>query len=341
MGHGMESTDTMFSVRIAPWHRLGTVLTDYPGRAEAMAAAGLEWTVEESPVYRKLERHAVGIDGADVVVQQTFPKLPGYKMHFRSDTGDILHVSKDSFTAIQNVVGFEVLEALLEASDGRILYETGGSIEGGKRCYVTAKATTPFVISGDDSDTVTYVVASWAHDGTGALDVRATEVRTVCRNTIEAGEAEAERTGRRFTFRHTKNVLSRVEDAKRALQGVQADEDAFRAIAEELAAIEVSDATRERFVRTFIPEPPADVISDRVRDNIDTARAQVRGLFEGVTIPDAHRNTAYGLMLAGTEYLDHLRGYRNRDTYLNRTLLRSEPLKAKLVPTIRELVAAA
>ena len=102
----------------------------------------------------------------------------------------------------------------------------------------------------------------------------------------------------------------------------------------------VSDEQRERFVTTFIPKPEAEVISDQVLDNILRERAKVRAIFDGPTIPEAHRNTAYGLVQAGIEYLDHLRSYRNSDTYLGRTLLRDEPLKRKLVPMVRELAAA-
>jgi hypothetical protein len=50
--------------------------------------------------------------------------------------------------------------------------------------------------------------------------------------------------------------------------------------------------------------------------------------------------TGYGLFLAGGEYLDHLRRYNSQDSYVKRTLLTTNPLKAKLTNTIRELVAA-
>ena len=103
----------------------------------------------------------------------------------------------------------------------------------------------------------------------------------------------------------------------------------------------MTDEQRERFVTTFIPKPEAEVISDQVLDNILRERSKVRAVFDGPTIPEAHRNTAYGLVQAGIEYLDHLRSYRNSDTYLGRTLLRDEPLKRKLVPMVRELAAAA
>lgn len=59
------------------------------------------------------------------------------------------------------------------------------------------------------------------------------------------------------------------------------------------------------------------------------------GVRDSVTT-EAHRGTALGLFDASTEYLDHVRDFRNRDTYLNRTLLRPEPMKARALTLIRE-----
>lgn len=329
MSHGMESNDRMFSVREAPWHGLGKVLDDYPLRAVAMAEAGLEWLVEEAPIFRRTTSP----------IGPSFVPVEGWKQLYRDDTGDILNVAKDSYGVVQNIVGFEIGEALLDA-DQAVKYETGGSIKGGAQCYLTLRVDEPVTISGDNSPTYPYVVVTWTHDGSGAVQARATNVRVVCWNTLSASEAEAARTGRKFTFRHTKNVMDKIGDAKRAIAGVRQEHSLFKVIANELAGISVSDETREQFVTTFIPKPEADVISDRVLDNILKARKDVRGLFESASIPEAHRNTAYGLLLAGTEYLDHLRASRNSDTYLGRTLLRDESLKAKLVPQIKQLVAA-
>jgi hypothetical protein len=68
----------------------------------------------------------------------------------------------------------------------------------------------------------------------------------------------------------------------------------------------------------------------------------VRRLFDpsNASIPEAHKLTAYGLRLAGVEYLDHLRGFRNDNTYVGRQLLRQEPAKAKLGRLIEEVVHA-
>lgn len=345
MSHGMTELDRMFSVRVAPWHMGETnseVLDDHPDPAKVLIAAGLDWQVEELELYRRLERegHVTGIGGGfPGVTSVTFPRIPGWKLLTRDDTGDVLHVAKDSYGVAQNEVGADIMDALLGA-DGAVKYETGGSIHGGATCYLTARVDEPVVVNGDDSATYPYVVVTWSHDGSAALEARSTNVRVVCWNTLSMSEAESAKTGRRFTFRHTKKILERVDDAKAALSGVRQDRAAFVELANELAAIAVSDDTREKFVTTFIPRPEAEVISDRVLDNIQNARAKVRGLFAGETIPEAHKNSAYGLVLAGTEYLDHLRGARNNDTYLGRTLLRDEALKKRLVPMVRELVAA-
>lgn len=326
MGHGMTDEDTMFSVREAPWHGLGTVLGEYPSRELAMQAAGLDWEVQERELFARR-----GVD------TPALDRLGDWKALRRSDTGSVLHVASASYGVAQNGLGFELLEALLD-QDRAIQYETGGSIFGGKQCYVTARVNEPVVIEGDDSPTYPYVVVTWTHDGTGALAARATNVRVVCWNTLSLSEAEASRTGRKYTFRHSKNIAERVSDAKATISGVREEHAAFVELANELAALPVSDEVREKFVTTFIPRPEGNVISDRVLDNILKARKTVRGLFDSPSIPEGHRNSAYGLVLAGSEYLDHLRGTRNKDTHLGRTLLKDSSLKAQLIPQVKELV---
>jgi phage/plasmid-like protein (TIGR03299 family) len=339
MPHEMTNTDQMYSVREAPWH-LGSgtnvlMLDAAPEtRMARIEAAGHAFTVEEQDVYLRLEEEADARGRSDV----NFPKLDGWKALARSDTSDVLHVARGSYEVVQNIVGHELFEAL--STGARLDDGTGGTVKSGAVCYLSARIDEPLQVSGDDSPIYPYVVVLWTHDGSGALQARRTSVRPVCWNTISLGEAEARRSGRNFTFRHTKNVLARIEEAKRVIAGAREETAAFVELANELARMPVTDEQRERFVTTFIPRPEAEVISDQVLDNILRERTKVRAIFESPTIPEAHRNTAYGLVQAGIEYLDHLRSYRNSDTYLGRTLLRDEPLKRKLVPMVRELAGA-
>lgn len=338
MAHEMTQDDRMYSVRVAPWHMgMGTnvaLLDTAPEtRAERMALAGQDWTVEEEQLYRKVAASFLGA--------AAFEAVPGHKLLKRGDTQGLLSLQKTTYAVVQNEVGHELFEALSKGAqldDG-----TGGTVKGGAMCYLSARLDEPVTIVGDTSPVYPYVVVTWTHDGSGAVQARRTSVRVVCWNTLSASEQEASRSGRAFTFRHTKSVMARIDEAKRILDGVREGTAAFVELANELAVTPVTDAQKEAFVQAFIPAPATHVvISDQVLDNITAARNQVRALLTpgSATIPEAHQNTAYGLVQAGVEYLDHLRGYRNRDTYLGRTLLRDEPLKAKLVPMVKELVRA-
>ena len=322
MTAGMTDEDTMFSVREAPWHGLGTILDGYPSRELAMQAAGLDWSVDEAAVWADRPN--------------SFSRVEGWKLLSRSDTGTVLNVARDSYGTIQNAVGFELLEALME--DRNVLLETGGSVGGGATCYVSARIDEGFFVNGDTSVSYPFAVVNWSHDGTASLHGRVTNVRTVCRNTLSAGEAEGQKTGRQFTIRHSGNWQDRVAEAKGLLVGAREGAKAFQELANELAKVWVSERTRGRFVHEFIPAPVGLVVSDQVLDNINAERAKVYSLFEGPTIPEAHKQTAYGLLLAGGEYLDHLKGYRNQDTLTKRTLLSHSAFKAKMVPMIRDLV---
>lgn len=335
MSHEMTMLDKMYSVRIAPWHiGMGTnvmMLDSAPeNRPERMALAGHDFAVVEEVLYRRVP---------NVFGAEAFVPVDNWNIIKRSDTDDVLNVAKDTYHIVQNDIGHEIFEALSEGAD--MDDGTGGTIKNGAMCYLCAKVNHNYGVKGDDSPINPYIVVTWTHDGTGAFQARATSVRVVCWNTLSASEMQAKASGRNFTFRHTKNIMERIEDAKQVIAGAKLDTLNFIELGNELASIAINNSIREQFIEWFIPMPESKfIISDRVLDNILDARQNLRNIFYSDTIPEYHRYTAYGLMQAGIEYLDHIRGYRNRDTYLGRTLLRDEPMKKKLVPMIRELVKA-
>jgi phage/plasmid-like protein (TIGR03299 family) len=330
MAHGMTSQDRMYSVRVAPWHMEETdsiVLDAAPEtRAERMRLAGHDWTVLEEEIFQK-----------------SGEAIPGHKLLRRSDTQHILDVTAEGYGTVQNETGHELFEAL---SKGAVTDDgTGGTIKDGSFCYLSARLDEPITVKNDPNVSFPYVVVSWAYGWKAgsvshAVKARSTNVRPVCWNTITWGEIAAIKAGTDFTFSHSTNVTERISKAMEVIRGTRENASKFQELANELADLAITDAQREDFVQQLIPAPASTfVISDRVMDNINEARAKVREIFDSETIPETHRNTGYGLLQAGTEYLDHLRGYRSHATYLGRTLLRDEPLKMKLVPLIRELAS--
>lgn len=344
-----------FTVRKPAWWDANAeyVLADYPGREDAMRIAGHDWDVVTRPI---------GIIGAELG-EARFNELPhlattdagrerrfaakkaeGYCAHLRSDNGFLLHVARDSFERIPNRVAYDVAELLFEQG---FVYETAGSMDGGRINYITLLLNEPIYIAavGEESRALPYGCLSWAHDGSASLKVRSGTIVQVCQNTVSASEAEGKRLGTDFTFRHTKNVMERIEDAKKAVQGVRENIDVYRVMMEELAAIPVTPEERDLFVSTIIGDRDGVVsksttVAPRVKSNIERERAKINTLFFGETIPEEHRLTGYGLFQAGTEYFDHLRNFRSRDSYVKRTLLSDNPAKANLARTIRELAPA-
>jgi phage/plasmid-like protein (TIGR03299 family) len=320
--------ESMFSVRQMPWHREGTIVADYPDTwTQARMLAGLDWEPVTAAVYAP-----VGINADGTVC---YEPIEGWKTITRSDTGAVLSISKDTYTVIDHAEMGEIIEAVL-AQPG-VKWETAGVLDGGKAVWCLALLDEPITLPGDDSPVLPYLAITNRHDGTAACALRATAVRIVCANTFRAAELEGERTGTTFSFVHKSGWRNRIEEARTAVTGARAEMARYAELASELLAIRVTPAQRELFITEFIPKPPEGLITDRVARNVDEARAALRMIFESKTTEQV-AHTAYGLVQAAGEYLDHVRTARSWETRLNRTLIRPEPLKHRALSLAREVI---
>jgi phage/plasmid-like protein (TIGR03299 family) len=335
--------DTGFSVREPMWHGLGNILADYPADwPAARKFAGLEWEPELRPMVEArcadcgnvltaadLETGACG--SCLSTAPPTVALVPGEARVIRNDTGLHLGSVTDQYAPIGHDVMGEVMETLAETSDGTLRFETAGSVREGRNVWALAYLDEPIEVAGDDTATLPFLALLNAHDGSGALRVVPTSVRVVCWNTYRAAEMQGERTGQQFTFRHVGDVRERVEDAKNAIRGVRTAQAEWVKLAEQLAGFRVDEAAVANFISSFIPEPVEAIVSDRVRSNVQRARGTLARIIAEEPTCDGHRGTALGLVDGAVEYLDHVRAFRSRDTLMNRTMLRPEPMKAKLV----------
>lgn len=331
--------DTGFSVRKPMWHGQGDILADYPDNwDDARIKAGLTWEPKVVPSYLIVE--AANLAGRPIIATLPFTgqlvvEDPEGRKVVRDDTEAVIGsgVGK-GWTPVLNAEIGNIVEAL-QTVDSNVKFETAGSCREGANVWALAYLDEPVKIAGDDSMTLPFLAVTNAHDGSGAFTIQYTDIRVVCWNTYNAAQMQGQRTGRQFTFRHTGKVMDRINEAKSALAGLRTESDEWRAMAEELATLNADDVAVQLFVQDFIPEPAADIVSDRVRGNIDRARAQFKSLYLDSVTTEGHRGTALGLVDAAVEYLDHVRGFRNQDTYLGRTILRPEPLKARAVKLAR------
>lgn len=311
-----------FSVRQPMWHGLGTVLDGYPGREEAMKIAGHDFVVEELPIYDDNGR-----------------QIPGFKRLTKGETGNTLNVVKNSYAVVQNDTLWDIVDTIVDQPN--VKYETAGVLKEGAVLWVLAYLDEPVTIPGDNTVILPYINVSTTHDGTGACRAESTDIRVVCWNTFSYSQSRSKGLGTSFTFKHTKNVAARIEDAKMALRGVRQDHEEFVELATELAEITLRENQIESFLANMFPMPSSVdglMITERVANNIEEARATVKNILRGETTPEAHRNTGYGLWQAGIEYLDHARRTKGdaQVSKFNRSIMRQEPAKNKLATLVRE-----
>jgi phage/plasmid-like protein (TIGR03299 family) len=301
------------------WHGLGVVLPDYPDRDEAYSLSGQDWFVGQ---------HELFLAGGR--------KVDGHFAAVREDIGRILAVHQDSYEVLQNSEGWDLAEAIVD-QDSALRYETAITLKGGTVCSVLLRDE-PFRITGDDSQTVPYLLVSWAHDGSAAMVATATNVRVVCWNTLNLALKSGQQ---RFSFRHTKNVRNRIEAAKASVSGMRENTRLYRKLAEHLAKSPVGAPELFKFLHTVIPDPEGESVTAKAKENARLNRMELNHtILTGRTVPDGLRMTGYGLLQGGIEYLDWSGKSRSAETRFSRVMLTGDTPKQKLLAAVRTAVRA-
>ena len=328
--------ETGFCVRERSWHGKELLLAEAPKTwDEARMAAGLMWEPRLAATYRK-------VTDADGVEQ--FQIVEEAKVVERDDTNAVLGAVSGTFQLITHAEMGIILEPLLEQTG--VQFDTAGSVRGGAQVFATLLLDEPYQIKGDIDGfgdpvlTLPYFALLNSHNGMGACKGLYTQVRVVCANTYQAADMDGDRHGAQFSLRHTAGVKDRINEARNVVEKCRVEAARWREVAESLALLRVDADTQLKFLSEFIPEPPAGLVTDRVRQNIADDRAKFMHVLNNSATNSAMANTGLGLVNAAVEYLDHVRGFRNRETYMGRQILSTEPLKAKAVRLVRELCPA-
>lgn len=347
-----------FCVRERSWHGKELLLQEAPENwDEARLAAGLMWEPTLEPLFRKVatpikrplrydeitgyERRPIGQWVTDDV--RTDLVEVDAKAVVRDDTDATIGTVSGTFQLITHAEMGHIMEAVL--AEENVRFDTAGSVRGGAQVYCTVLLDEPYEIKGDVDGfgdpvvTLPYFAVLNSHDGTGACKGVFTQVRVVCANTVQAASADGDRHGAQFSLRHTSGVKQRIEEARDVINKARIEAARWRTIAEQLALIPFSDSLLFTYVNEFFPAPPAGITTERVQQNVRNERMKFMTLLDSAT-NSGMRHNGLGVFNASVEYLDHVRGFRNKDTLLGRQILKAEPMKAKALHLIRDLANA-
>ncbi|EOS40125.1 phage/plasmid-like protein [Lachnospiraceae bacterium M18-1] len=186
------NVESMFYVREAPWHGLGTKVKEAPTSNDALILAGLNWQVLQEPIFTA-----------------TNEPIEGYKVNIRDSDRKPLGVVTSRYKVIQNNEAFAFTDELL--GEG-VRYETAGSLQGGKKVWLLAHMPHEYIISGEQISP--YLLFSNTHDGSGAIKVALTPIRVVCQNTLNLALSKANRC---WSMIHTGDIHEKMQEARDTL----------------------------------------------------------------------------------------------------------------------------
>jgi len=294
MAHMIDTTTGTAAIAYAgqtPWHGLGQALSPDASIETWTREAGLDYTVQESPVLFQTDA-------------ATMPEeFKGRKVLHRSDTGGALAVVSDGYRVVQpaDVMGF--FGKLVEL--GGFQMETAGVLSHGRRVWALAKVNQGADIV--EGDTVRpYVLLGTSYDGTMATVAKFTSIRVVCNNTITA--ALGREHGGTVRVLHSERFNP---DAVRLELGIVGDNwERFLVQSRKLSKISMTPSDADAFVTTLL-EPLRT--SDKPLIQTKGYR-RIMELFSGqqigADIPGV-LGTRWAMLNAVTEMVDHERGRSN------------------------------
>ena len=158
-----------------------------------VAAAGLDWTVEQHPLEAVLQRE----------YQAVRVPVPRHVANVRSDTRAVLGVVGDGYEPLQNVAAFAFCDAITDS--GRAHWIGAGATRGGARVHALMRLDREIRIGGaEGEDVLPLLCFRNGHDGGLAVTVSVAPFRLACLNgmllPIEARSARGRR-GTRRTWR--------------------------------------------------------------------------------------------------------------------------------------------
>lgn len=294
MAHLVEQ---MAYVGDAPWHRLGNALAPKQPIEVWAQQAGMDWTIRETPVCFLTER--AGTLGAIATFND-------HKVLYRSDTKAPLSVVGERYQVVQPLEVLEFYRDLTERSGYTL--ETAGVLKEGKKFWALARTGQEATLKGSDR-VKGYLLLATSCDGTLATTATPTTIRVVCNNTLTVAL-----NGSHAAIKVPHSTRFDAQAVKRQLGVAVSQWDDFMDRMKALAERKVKHHEAQHYFLTVLCTPEA--ADGEAIQGLTNERAlkKVQSLYDGHgrgAELSAANGTAWGLLCAVTEYVDHEKRARN------------------------------
>lgn len=218
MAHEITNIDSLGLYRKPAWHGLGTVIE---GQLTAVEAAHRFKMVYPVNKWQLIARCPTTGEELDISSEYT----ANVRVQDDEDrkVRKLLGVTTAGYQICQNLELAQFADGLADQGKGKVKIETCGTLRGGALVWFLCR-TDAFEIGNKGDKVVPYLLVSNGHDGSNAVKVTPTTVRVVCANTLSMVLPEIHGANRMarpekaaFTFRHTTNLHSRMDQARACL----------------------------------------------------------------------------------------------------------------------------
>jgi phage/plasmid-like protein (TIGR03299 family) len=302
------------------WHRLGTDAKGAMTAQQALELAHLDnWDVRKVPVFGKVPTG----DGPDDFTWVQIPQKFGIVRNDPFEPGMMngLGTVGRYYEPVQNEDQADLLNTLVSESGAH--FETAGSLDDGKRVFISMKLPSSILFDGlpVDESTELYLIALDSKDGSTSFQFVVSPIRPVCSNTVAAALANAKS---RFRARHTKgSAKAHVLEARRILGLTFQYVEALDIELEKLVGQDYTDQQFQRLTASLYPTPKGVDPESAKATNMAAHRDSLRSIWDNSPTLTNIRGTRWGAYNAVTEYVDHynpMRGAKGRDPEVSRAL---------------------
>lgn len=181
MAHNVE---TMAYAGETPWHGLGKRVLPDLTPDQMLKEAQLDWTVSKTPVFYESDfgEH----------------EIPNKYALIRDSDGSFLTEVSSSWKPLQNHEAFKFFNDFVEVGDMEM--HTAGSLQNGKIVWALAKFKDQYFEVFPEDNVEQYLLFVNPHKRGQAIEVRSTQIRVVCNNTMNF--ALQNNSSKRITVNH-------------------------------------------------------------------------------------------------------------------------------------------
>lgn len=274
-------------MRRVPWSELGVDVRGLTTIEDVLDKAALNWKVTPQPIF-----NAQG------------DEIPGFIANVRDVDNEVMGIVSPKYEIVQNVDAFDFVANLVGHG---FEFEMAGAGRGGKQVWVLGKLPERSVL-GDNVNP--YICFTNTHDGSSSVKVCMTPVRVICANVLNFAFKEAART---WSARHSSSIQIKLEEAKESIRRAEAYMDVMNDAANKLSGKKFTDGQIEQMFKSIYDIDLNNDSNRKIRNFYDAQE----DFFRCYNMDDVKqfKGTAWGVLMAATDYADHRIPNRNTVNY--------------------------